>query len=86
MRMAWLCGAHRDDAVSGVGTKALSYGEWRARNLEFDNCPECNVRKCDESTRVWVCGACGEKVVAPQVLQRWTLVISFIGLVPCLFR
>ncbi|PMD14443.1 hypothetical protein NA56DRAFT_651009 [Hyaloscypha hepaticicola] len=52
LRMAWLCGVHRDDAVQGVGTKALSYGEWRARNLAFDDCPACNARKGDESTRV----------------------------------
>jgi hypothetical protein len=65
LRMAWLCGVHRDDAVQGVGTKALSYGEWRARNLAVDDCPACNARKGDESTGVWVCGACGEKVIAP---------------------
>jgi hypothetical protein len=65
LRMAWLCGLHRGEAHKRVNARAQSYEEWRIRNDANGNCPVCSSRKGDDSTRVWICGSCGEKVVAP---------------------
>lgn len=67
LKMAWLCREHRLSAIERISERTRKFDRWRIREGlgEGAKCPMCDERKGDASSRVWLCGACGEKVVAP---------------------
>jgi hypothetical protein len=65
IRMAWLCGTHRNEATQYVEGRAKFFEYSRKTRGLYGKCPVCDDREGDDSTGVWECGACRETVIAP---------------------
>jgi hypothetical protein len=65
IRMAWLCGTHRNEASQYVEGRAKFFENSRKTRGLYGKCPVCDDREGDDSTGVWECGACRETVIAP---------------------
>ncbi|KAH8769536.1 hypothetical protein BGZ57DRAFT_897983 [Hyaloscypha finlandica] len=65
IRMAWLCGTHRNEATQYIEGRAKFFEHSRKTRGLYGRCPVCDDREGDDSTGVWECGACRETVIAP---------------------